>query len=178
MIPFPKKRRNKICLSALEAYVLMKKVKKVLASIFLSFGCLMFSTAVLAGNGQSGVYRQISVDEISSRLNFIERKVLFESTKQLLNSLNLVFIVLKSAEPKLDIYQRALISKQFKNVLCKLRISSDEEARLFSGLSHNVNGIMFVPPTPRLKPEKFVGEISEWGWGASIGTESRFELVF
>lgn len=178
-----KKRKNKISLLTLEDCVLVKKVKRFLAGIILSGSCLVCSVPVFAGNGSSNM--SVTVEDISSRLDFIGRKVLFESTEQLLNSLSSVFMVLKSMEARLDFLQKYLVTEQFKSVLCQLRISNSKEKQLCENLSRDVNIIACMPQilaAPKLGPKKFVGAISEielYSFGETgRGTERQRELAY
>ena len=181
----------------------MKKFKKFLAGTFLSGMCLVSSAPVLAAGGPKNT--QVTVRGITSGLNFIEKKILFETTDQLLNNLNLLLTILKGIAKNLDFAQKHLLSGQFEKVLQQLKTSrkilSVEEQEVYEGLmrdimSINVPGtpenlspthtgesllpeIQFkTPPAPRITPKIFPGEISELVWLTSIGTENKRELTF
>lgn len=168
----PKERKN-----SCKGCILVNRIKKFFVSTFLSGMCLMFSAPVLAGNGQSG--NQITVNDISIRLDFIERKILFETTTQILNELNLIFMFLKTMEAKLSFDQKSLILEQIKNVLYKPEFSykvknSDlTDRKLYDNLSCRVSDVASekAPSTPRIMPKKFMGEVDEWFWLSSIGSE-------
>ena len=162
----------------------MRKIKMFLIGAFLSAVCLVFSVPVFAGNSQS--VSQADVDDICLRLGFIERKILFETTKQLLNELNLILVILKNMETKMNFYQKNLVLEQFKSVLSKQELSdklknSDlEDRKLYDNLSYEINDAVSakIPPTPKLVPKKFVGETDNWFWLSSIGTEEILGFGF
>ena len=156
--------------------------------------CLMVSTPVFAGNTQNS--ERVPADDIYRRLDFIGRKVVFESTKQLLDSLTLVSIVLKSIEVKIDFTQKLLISDQFERVLCQLKISNVEEQKMYDDLvrdikliripkvtkklppKHSAESSFNAPPTPRIKPKKLDCDIDEMFWLSSKGTEEALYISF
>lgn len=172
----PKERKNNC-----KGRILVNQIKKILMSTFLSGVCLVFSAPVLAGNGQSGnqVAVQTTVNDIRIKLGFIERKILFESTTKLLSELNLIFMILKTMEAKLSFDQKSLILEQIKNVLYKPEFSykvknSDlKDRKLYDNLSCRVSDVASekAPSTPRIMPKKFMGEVDEWFWLSSIGSE-------
>ena len=174
-----KKRENNY-----KGCILVDRIKKFFVSTFLSTICLLSFAPVFAGNGQSS--NQMVANDICIRLSFIERKILFETTTQLLNDLNLVFVFLKSMEAKLNFEQKNLILEQFKSVLYKqefsdrIKKSSIDERNLYDSLSCKVSDAVLirVPPRPQLRPKKFVGEINEWVWSSSSGTEDIRMLNF
>lgn len=177
MTPYPKRKKN-----SCKGCILVNRIKKIFIGTFLSGMCLVFSAPVLAGNGQSGSQAavQTTVNDIRIRLGFIERKILFETTTQLLNELNLIFVVLKTVETKMSFDQKNLVLEQINKVLHKpefshkVEISGVEDKKLYNNLSREIKDVASInnpPSTPKLEPKKFTREIDNWFWLSSIGTE-------
>lgn len=165
-----KKRKNQISLLTLEDCILVKKVKRFLAGIILSGSCLVCSTLVFAGNTPSSDCK-IALNDICIKLGFIERKILFEPTKQLLDEFNSILVILKGMilirAKELEIKPEDItrIFNSFKIAIERMySLKTDEkeaiarlyeEVRLFSNCCLESSRITDVTSAPKLKPKMF-----------------------
>ncbi len=129
----------------------MKRIKNFVISAFLSGMCLIFSVPVFAGNVQNT--NKITIKGVLLKLNFVQRKVLFESTEQILNELDLILVVLKNIEKRISFEEKSLISKQFVKILDNIKIANHRDEKCDILLREAV--YMGSPHAPKILPIEF-----------------------
>lgn len=129
----------------------MKKLKKILISTFLSGVCLVFSSPVFAGNSLSSM--QTTASDVIRKLDFIEKKVPFESKSQILKELELVITHSEELKTIIKPQDRLTILRPILNrisqMLEDLRGLSDEQKEFVDKLYRRIL-YMKMPPAPRI----------------------------